>query len=557
MSDFCGSFVLVLHSHLPYVLHHDRMDEEWLFEATAETYIPLLNVFYNLVHEGVSPHVTVGLSPVLAEQLRHPHFRHEFKRYCEMKVEYAKRDQENFRYQDRHMEWLASMWVDFYSGVLREFQEKFYGDIVGSFRWLQDNAHVEVITCGATHGYLPLLGRDAAIQAQVKMAVRSYGEMFGRPPRGIWLPECGYRPAGLWSSPVPNIQGHSPLWRKGVDEFLSENDLEFFIVDHHQTMKAVPWDLNKSPMETYYLNGAQVPRKPVTIFSRDLGLSQKVWEHEAGYPGDPVYLDFHKRHAEGRHRYWKITHPKLDMAYKHQYYPDDAFRFRVQEHAGNYKWLIKEALKHHHQETGRASLVMTAFDSELFGHWWFEGPTFLYYLLKWIAADPEMNSATCSEYLSRQPAYNYIRLPESSWGKNYDNSTWLNPEVYWVWERIYSAEYEMEELARKFAAKMWDEPFRRMVRQAIRELMMLEASDWEFMITNWSTRDHAERRVVEHHEDFKRLMTMAWKWGVGHGQDISPEDWHFLSTVEWREGEVFKEPELWWYEKLEVPPKEG
>lgn len=555
MSNFYGSFVLVLHSHLPYVLHHDRMDEEWLFEAAAETYLPLLNALYNLVDEGISPRITIGLSPILAEQLRHPHFKYEFKRYCGMKIQYAEHDREQFGSHDAHMEWLAKMWRDFYSGILREFQEKFFEDIVGSFRWLQDHGHVEIITCGATHGYFPLLGRDTSIQAQVKMAVCSYGEMFGRPPRGIWLPECGYRPGGEWLNPVPGLAWELPVLRKGVDEFLSENDLGFFIVDHHQTMKASPWDLYKSPMETFCLSSVQIPCKPVAIFSRDIELSRKVWEHEVGYPGDPVYLDFHKRHAEGKHRYWKITDAKLDMQYKHKYYPDDAFKQRIQEHAGNYKWLIKESLRHHFEQSGKATLIMTAFDAELFGHWWFEGPTFLYYVLKWIAADPEINSATCSEYLSRQPAYNYIQLPESSWGRSYDSSTWMNPEVYWAWERIYSAEREIQELAKNFAHLMWDEPFRRIVRQAIRELLILEASDWEFMISNWSTRDHAERRVVEHHEDFKRLLGMAWKWAVGQGHDISPDDWDFLSAALWRNGGVFAEPELWWYEKLEVPPR--
>jgi 1,4-alpha-glucan branching enzyme len=554
MDNFYGSFVLVLHSHLPYVLHHDRMDEEWLMEAAAETYLPLLNAFYNLVNEGVSPRVTIGLSPVLAEQLRHPHFKFEFKKYCRMKIESAQRDREQFQGQDSHMAWLAQMWCDFYSGLLQEFQEKYFEDIVGSFRRLQDNGHIEIITCGATHGYFPLLGRDTSIQAQVKMAVRSYGELFGRAPRGIWLPECGYRPAGWWSNPLPSHSWESPQLRKGVDEFLSENDLEFFIVDHHQTMQAEPWDLPKSPMETYYVRAAQVPRKPVIVFSRDVELSRQVWEHEVGYPGDSVYLDFHKRHAQGKHRYWKITDAKLDMQYKQKYYPDDAFQRRVQEHAGHYKWLIKESLRNNFQNTGKATLIMTAFDAELFGHWWFEGPTFLYYLLKWIAADPEIDTATCSEYLSRQPAYNYVGLPESSWGRDYNSTTWMNPEVYWAWEWIYSAEREVQELAKNFAHLMWDEPFRRIVRQAIRELMMLEASDWEFMISNWSTRDHAERRIGEHHSDFQRLVSMAWKWAVAQGHEISPDDWDFLSTAEWRDGGVFAEPELWWYEKLEVPP---
>ena len=331
--------------------------------------------------------------------------------------------------------------------------------------------------------------------------------------------------------------------RPGVEEFLSEADLEYFVIDQHQLMRAWPPDVDKTAFDTYYVSGARIPKKPVSVFVRDVGLSFQVWTRDIGYPGDGTYLDFHKRHGGGKLRYWKVTAPELDMAYKDAYYPDDSFLARVQEHAGHFKLLVAQALAHQHHTTGRPKLALTAFDAELFGHWWFEGPTWLYHVIKWVNDDPEINAATCGEYADREPAHNYVGLPESSWGNNYDSSTWINREVEWTWERIYHAENEMEHLAEAFVDR--DDPaLARILAQAMRELFVLMASDWQFMITNWSTRNLAERRVVERHEDFKRLAQMAWDYA--HGRIVPDAEWEFLAG---REGQtdLFREPELAWF----------
>jgi 1,4-alpha-glucan branching enzyme len=540
--NFYGSFVLVLHFHIPYVLHHDPIEEEMILEATAETYIPLLNVFYSLVEEGISPKVTCTISPVLAEQLANPYFKTRFEDYCLMKADFARRDQREFEGKSEHMRYLARRWEEYYTERLRDFNERYEKDLIGAFRRLQDEGHVELMTCGATHAYFPVLCQDTSIQAQVKMAVKCHTHHFGRQPRGIWLPECGYRPACHWSPPLTSYSFLPPYPRKGIEEFLSENDLEFFVVDYHQLVRAWPDDLWKTPLDTYYVNGPRIPKKPVTIFVRDFQLSFQVWSHDMGYPGDGVYLDFHKRHADGKLRYWKITHNRLDMAFKDLYYPDDAAQ-KLTEHAGHYKWLIAQSLKANYYNTGQAKLVMTAFDAELFGHWWFEGPQWLYHVLKWVHADPEIKAATCSEYMDEDPASNWVWLPESSWGNNFDNSTWMNKEVEWVLERVYHAEHEIQHLARAFSESD-DANLGRILRQVMRELFILQASDWEFMITNWSTRNLAEKRVVERHEDFKRLAKMAWDYGGGSGVD-EPE-WRFLQECELR-NEIFMDPEIRWF----------
>src|SRR5438105_2692945 len=174
MNGKVGAFCLVLHSHLPLVIKHDRMDEEWLMEATAETYIPLLNVIGKLAKQGYSPRITIGISPILAEQLIHPHFQWAFKEYCKMKMEYARKDEQDFHSTSPHLSYLAKMWQDFYTKTLGIFEKKYEENLVQAFRKFQDAGHVEIITCAATHAYLPLLSEDTSIQAQIKMAVKSY-----------------------------------------------------------------------------------------------------------------------------------------------------------------------------------------------------------------------------------------------------------------------------------------------------------------------------------------------------------------------------------------------
>ena len=514
-----------------------------LLDAAIETYLPLLNVLNRLVQEGISPRITIGISPVLAEQLAHPEFKAKLREYCWLKAEFARRDEEEFKPHSPHIQWLAQRWQAFYTETDRVFNDTYKRDVVGAFRQLQEDGHIEVITCGATHPYLPALLEDASIAAQIKLAVQTHWHHFGSSPRGIWIPECGYRPSGWWTPKYTSRQAESAKYRQGIDAFLGENDLDFFIIDQHQLDRATPSDLFKTPLDTYYAGGSEVPKNPVTVFTRDGALSEQVWLRQRGYPGDGAYLDFHKRHANGKHRYWKITDEEVPIDHKHLYYPEDA-EYHIAEHAEHYKRLIAESLWANFENTGHAKLLMTAFDTELFGHWWFEGTSWLYYVLKYIAADPEIGTATCAEYLDQQPAYDWVYLPESSWGANYDSGTWMNPEVEWMWERIYHAEHEMRELAKAFVHRKEEATLGRVLRQLIRELLILQGSDWQFMVTNWSTRDLAEKRLVERHEDFKRLAALVWDYG--HGRSVAPSEWHFLHECE-QVNKIFQHVDLAWY----------
>ena len=541
-NNFFGNYILILHCHIPYVLHHDRMNEEWLYEAVAETYIPLLNIFHRLISRGISPQLTINISPVLAEQLVTDYFKKGFQNYCDQKMFSTMEDEKFFLENDPQMLKLSTLWRKFYFKTKQSFTEKYHCDLIKAFRRMQEAGHLELVTCGATHGYLPALSEDTSINAQIRMAKASYERLFGKPPSGIWLPELGYRPSCQWTHPLTHRRCEPSRYRRGLEEFLAENGISYFFIDQEQFKKASPEGIDKTPWSTYSISNPSIKENPVTAFVRDTGLSEQIWNFEKGYPGNGDYLDFHKKHWGSGNRYWKITDKKLDMAYK-QVYSYKKVPNLIIQHAGHYKWSIKKTLEHQFLKTNELGLKVAAFDAELFGHWWFEGPKWIYELLKWIHSDPEMALITCSTYRKQFSPTQEIQLPESSWGKNADSSTWINPKLEWVWERIYSAEKQMRHLANHFREEK-DELLQRILRQGIRELLILQSSDWEFMITNNSTKDHGERRIVEHHNDFTKLAKIALKWEKK--RSIDKEDLTFLKECEHRE-EIFVNPDPNWY----------
>jgi 1,4-alpha-glucan branching enzyme len=567
-----GYFTFVLHSHLPYVLGHGRWPHgvDWLNEATAETYIPVLRVCENLVARGISPKLTLGISPVLCEQMAHPSFKSEFVGYLGNRIDSASRDMEEFsRTGSEDLLRLAGRWKDFYSGLRQDFVDNYGSDILSRFRSLQDGGQVEIITCAATHGYLPLLSRDETCQAQIKQAVASYRRFFGRDPRGIWLPECAYRPGYEWSPPVSGDNITGTYKRKGIEEFLSENLIEYFFidsamlkggkaigvyVDRFEALKTL-WgkfekqyrprseDEEKTPLSVYLVGGGE-GRRPVGVFTRHPETSLQVWSGEWGYPGDGNYLDFHKKRFPGGHRYWKVTSAKTDLADKEIYDPD-AINGRLEENASHFTGLVARNLGEYYEQSGVPGIVVAPFDSELFGHWWFEGPAFLERVLSRLASSPDINLCTAGEFFDQSKPSRIINLPEGSWGEGGYHYIWLNEWTDWTWKHIYEDEMIMKRLAARY--REGSDLGKRIIRQAARELMLLASSDWQFLISTWAARDYAESRVAVHHEAFRRLLTIA-----EDPKKASDGDLNYLQELEERDS-LFPDIDPLWFEKIEFP----
>lgn len=554
-----GSFTFVLHSHLPYVLSHGKWPHgtDWLCEAACETYIPLLNVFNRLAEEGSTPRVTIGLTPILCEMMADLSFADEFADYLQTHVDVAGENARDFaRQSEEHFRDLALFWQDFYTKALRDYEDKYARDIVGGFRKLQDDGHIEIITCAATHGYLPLLSTDEAVQAQVRIGVDTYKKHFGRQPRGIWLPECAYRPRYEWSAPEV-VEGEStPVLRKGVEEFLSENNIEYFVVDSHllkggkalgvyaerfgalramhenamEQFEPEPETTERTPHEAY-LVASEKEANPVAIFTRHERTSMQVWSAEHGYPGDGNYLDFHKKHFPGGLRLWRVTDIQADLAQKQPYDPTRIAAI-CEAQATHFVELVKDGLREYRDATGKPGIVCCPYDAELFGHWWFEGPQFLYRVLKKLWADPEIDLTNGGRYLDEHPPTQIVSLPEGSWGEGGFHYIWLNQENAWTWRQIYPLEREMTRLAQEYSDTK-NPKLMEILEQCARELLLMQSSDWQFLISTVAARDYAELRCAEHINTFQKLAAMADE--IGRGEILSEGQRDYLTSVQERD----------------------
>lgn len=534
-----GYFTFVLHSHIPWVLNHGRWPHgaDWLNEATAECYLPILEQLYMLKAKRHQPRLTIGITPILQEQLQSRHFVAEFEYYLQHKIKAAQSDVREFsRKGEKEFVPVAQMWLAYYRRMRTLFNRRMKHNLISAFRKLQDQGTIEIITSAATHGYLPLLKYDRSVNAQIELGVHVYQKNFGKKPLGIWLPECAYRPPYAWKAPVgPDRVSHS---RKGIDEILSKNGLEFFVIDEHllrggkaigvylarfkalknlwkqykKTIMRTKKDYHKSPHEIY-LVASNPAAEPVAFLTRDPKTALQVWSGDVGYPGDAWYLDFHKKRFPSGLRYWRVTDSKIDLALKRPYEPAYVEE-KIKQHAQHFVSLIRETARQYYKRHRKCAYICTPFDTELFGHWWFEGPRWLAHVLANVEETPDIELATGSKMIDAAEPDKIITLPEGSWGEGGFHYIWLNKWTEWTWQRVYEAEdtfyalYDQHKNSRsntKIAA----------LQQLGRELLLLQSSDWQFLISTWSARDYAEHRLSRHFANFKRLADILNKKRIG------------------------------------------
>jgi 1,4-alpha-glucan branching enzyme len=538
-------FSLVLHTHLPMVVNHGRWPHgtDWLCEAAFECYLPLLEVAHRLVADGISPRWSINISPILTEQLASPEFQKELGFYRDHTLRACADSREQFAREGRRdVVELTHFWEEFYERMW-ELHRRIGGDIPGTFAELQRQGHVEILTCAATHGYLPLLSRDESIRLQLRTAVETHIRHFGRAPRGIWLPECAYRPRYEWTPPTGRERGARRWMRPGIEEMLAAHGLEYFIADAHLVSAAEPVFLYRdyvarrgeigesrsetlrSPRRSPYVPARVASRGGTgyaVAFFRDPKTTLQVWSREHGYPGDAAYLEFHKKHHPGGLRFWRITDAMKDLGTKETYDPGIAAQ-QVALQARHFIAMVRDTA----MAAGTPAHVCSPYDAELFGHWWFEGPAWLEHVSRGLEA-AGVTPMTLGEALEAVPPKESITLPEGSWGEGGDPRVWLNPDTEWTWDRLYSAEAEWVDLLRHVDHPSSD--VRRALAQATRELLLLQASDWQFLITTFSARDYAERRVAEHYAEFKRLAEIVR--AISAGEPLSVEAAETLRRLE-------------------------
>ncbi|HPS19812.1 MAG TPA: DUF1957 domain-containing protein [Candidatus Omnitrophota bacterium] len=516
-----GYVCLVLHAHLPFVRHPEEeyfLEENWLYEAITETYIPLLRMMERLTADNVPFRLTMSMTPPLVNMLRDELLVNRYIRHINKLIVLAEKEVERTGYEP-HYHGLALMYYRQLNEVKEIFIAKYKKDIVAAFKHFQDKGSLEIIGSCATHGFLPILGVNPKVaRAQIMVGVENYTKTFGRGPRGFWLPECGYYP--------------------GVDEFLKEAGVRYFFVDSHGL-------LNSDPAPRYSVYAPLYCPSGVAAFARDWESSKQVWSSKEGYPGDPDYREYYRDigheleyeyikpyiHPSGIRvntglKYWRITG---NTEYKEAYNPEWA-REKAAIHAGNFMFYREKQIEHLSAHMDRKPVIVAPYDAELFGHWWYEGPLWIEYLMRKVAYDQKtFKMFTPSEYLDEYKV-NQMAVPStSSWGYKGYGEFWLEGCNDWIYRYLHKAGERMCELAEEYSKdiKGTKQTIRkRALNQAARELLLAEASDWPFIMKTGTMVPYAHRRVKLHINRFTRLY-----------EDIMTDsvDVDWLKEVEWRD----------------------
>jgi 1,4-alpha-glucan branching enzyme len=499
-------FALVLNAHLPFVRHPEYpvfLEERWLFEALSETYLPLLRVFHKLEEDEVPFKLTMSFSPTLTAMLTDPLLQDRYRQYLDLQLELAER--ELVRTEGRAEHKTAKVYRQMHKHNQGDFNEVYQGNILRGFSYFQKKGHLEILTSAATHAFLPLYqNHPEAVDAQLQVAADAHLRAFGKAPRGLWLPECAYFP--------------------GLEKALAARKFEYFFASSHAILNA----------KDFPRSGAFAPLSlgsGVLAFPRDMEGTNALWSPDRGYPSDPVYRDFYRDigfdlDLDYLKPYMPGTDDRLATGFKYHavtgptdqkvlYDPDKA-QARVKEHVQNFLYNRAQ----HAQRIADAGfegvpLLVTPFDAELFGHWWFEGVSWIDSFFR-QAVSSGLNLVSPSDVLAQDRVFQPNELAFSSWAAGGYAEAWLDGSNDWIYRHTFKAVERMAELAGRFPDVQGRK--QRALNQAAREVLLSQASDWPLIIKSGTTVGYAERRVKEHISNFTRIYeslssnTMDTEW---------------------------------------------
>ncbi len=497
MTPFPTLLGLVLHAHLPFVRHpehEDFLEERWLFEAVLECYLPLLEVLDGLLRDGVPHRVALSVSPTLGHMLTDPLLLRRLGRHLEKIERFLVAESQRPEVPETTAT-LLRFYRDRTRRMRRAFVETHGGHLISSLRRLASSGSVELVATAATHAFLPLLiPCPPAVRAQIRVGIAEHQRLFGEAPRTFWLPECGYDPA--------------------LDDALTGNGIDVVVLEGHGLITGTP-----AP-EMGIRAPVQTPRG-LLVVSRDTSLCKLVWDAQMGYPGNAHYREFHRDVGydlppERLHplaiptgepsptgiKLHRVTGPGLE---KLAYDPILASA-TVGAHASHFLHHVAGTTSVYRSHAGAPPIALAAFDAELFGHWWFEGPQWLDQVLRQLAFEhPDLRAAGPRELLQSFPIVEQIEPAPSSWGAGGHATTWLAPENDWIVPQVLSASFRMAALVQQRPDARGLEL--RALNQALRELMLAQASDWPFLIARGTASDYALGRVHTHLGRFAELAS--------------------------------------------------
>lgn len=495
MNQAIGYECLLLHAHLPFVRHpewSDPFEELWLHEAITESYLPLLEIMEGWRRDGVDFRLTLSLSPPLVAMLRDPMLQERYSRRLAKLIDLASQEVVRTSWLPDYAP-LAGFYLNRFQRCQHAYEGRYQRDLVNAFASFAATGNLELITCSATHAFLPLMQDEPeAIRAQIRLGVESFERELGTRPRGIWLAECGYFP--------------------GLEREIEAAGLDYFFVDAHGILYGDPRPINGvyAPVRC----PSDHPMAGPAAFGRDLHTSNIVWSAKGGYPGDPWYREFYRDighdleleyltpfiHSTGRRvdtglKYHRVT-GDVALGDKSPYDPQKA-KWRAQVHGEHFAGERAKQARKLARLMSQPPIVISPYDAELFGHWWYEGPQFLDAAMRSLILGGEVAPVTPTEYLIRHAELQIQTPSMSSWGERGYASQWLDSSNDWIYPLLHRAIERMTSLAtRKRNEK--DPYMRRALDQMARELLLAQSSDWAFILKSGAMADYARQRTETH-----------------------------------------------------------
>lgn len=458
-----GLFALVLHSHLPYVRRNGTWPsgEDFFHQAAFESYLPLARALVRLIERGIQPNLTIGFSPPLAHQMQDQHMHRELTLWLgrvELRAWRAAADGRG-EHASAFLE-IAAREARRARTALQQLETTRAG-ITGAFRDLAQPGGIQIIGGPASHPYLPLVRQPSLLRAHVMAGASEHERIFGRRPSAMWLPECAFRP------------------QHGIEQALESEGISAFLVDPSVLPEQRPTLVGDSS---------------VIAVPFDRSVSDRVWSAKGGYPTAALYRDFHSSDLDTGFKNWRVT--DVDTRIAKEPYEAGAGSGQAHTDAENFV----HVLEHRFEELGDDALVIAAWDTELFGHWWYEGIDWLERLLEILAGHRRIRMVTLEEAVSAAGTPSRVQPAAGSWGDGRDDRSWVGAETSEMWTALAAAEEETVRLCARFGRQ---NPAG--VDQLIREYFLLAASDWPFLVLRGNNAGYARERFAAHSKRHRRL----------------------------------------------------
>jgi 1,4-alpha-glucan branching enzyme len=498
-----GYLAFVLHAHLPFVRHpeHARhLEERWFYEALIECYLPLLESFDRMADEGVPFALTMSVTPPLASMMKDPLLRQRFHEHLERTEALTEKEMKRL-WGDERFAPVATFYRD-HIARMRAVWDRHRGDVVAGLVHHWDAGRIELLTCSATHCYLPgMLAAREGIRPQLELGVQGFERLVGRKPLGAWLAECAYHPS--------------------FDDEIARAGIRFTIVDTHGV-------LNARPRPPFGVHAPIASPSGVAFFGRDVESSRQVWSRDEGYPGDAFYREFYRDigfdlpesellgevAADGSRlmtglKYFRITGKDVE---KEPYQPGVAAQ-KAQEHAGNFVFNRVAQVRHLAGGMPIPPVVVAPYDAELYGHWWFEGPMFLEAVFRKLReTGGDVEPVTLRGYLERHPVCVQATPSASSWGAGGYGEVWVGHEAAWTWRHVHHATRYARWLVERYRHAQG--PQGEALDQLVRELLLLQSSDWPFILKTGTATRYAEARIRAHVHRLRHLGHLVEKGNI-------------------------------------------